>query len=316
MATFDFNISAADLVTSAIRSFGGIEEEETLNASQLQDGIQAANLLIKTWQKQGAHLWRQTEGVLFLNVGQFRYELGPSGDRTAEELDFVETSMAGAQTSGNTIIDVVATAGMAAADEIGIFVNTANRFWTTIVSVDSDTQLTITDALPSDINDNATVFTFTERIQRPLRILHGRRRAGGPSVGEIPTFPLSHNYYFDLTTRSTATGLPVEHYYKPLLNEGALFLWPVPSSVDFLFKFTFSKPLADIDTNSDLTDFPQEWLDPLKWNIARKLMTDYRVVAQERQFILTEASQTLEGALDFDRENAPLRFIPELRGFG
>lgn len=119
-----------------------------------------------------------------------------------------------------------------------------------------------------------------------------------------------------MTTRSTATGLPVEHYYKPLLNEGALFLWPVPSSVDFLFKFTFSKPLADIDTNSDLTDFPQEWLDPLKWNIARKLMTDYRVVAQERQFILTEASQTLEGALDFDRENAPLRFIPELRGYG
>lgn len=315
MATFDFNISASDLVTSSLRIIGAIEEEETIQAVQLQDGLQALNLLIKSWQRHGVHIWRKIEGVLFLESGKFRYELGPNGDRSCEEEDFVETRMDGAQTAGATSITVLSTTGMAANDNIGIFIDTATRQWTTIVSVDTATTLTIADPLQANTNDNATVFVFTERIQRPLRILHGRRRAG-KNAGEIPTFPLSHNLYFDLTTRFTARGLPVEHYYKALLNEGALFLWPVPNNVDFLFKFTFSKPLADIDANADLTDFPQEWLDAIKFNLAVRLMHEYRTPIAERDQIRRDAEAYLEEVLDFDREYAPMRIMPDLRKYG
>ena len=315
-ATYDFNITAVDLVKSSLRVIGALEEEETPSAAQLSDGIQALNLLIKSWQRQGAHLWRKREAVLPLTQGQFKYLIGPNGDRSALEDDFIETRMDGAQLMGATVITVDDTTGMAAADEIGIFINTALRQWTTIVSVDDSTTLTITDGLVDDTNDDATVFTFTERIQRPLRLIHGRRRAGGPNVSEIPTFPLSHNYYYDLTTRSTATGLPVEHQYEPKLNEGELFLWPVPSSVDFLFKFTFTQPFADIDVSSDLTDFPQEWLDALKFNLAKKIMHEYRVPPQERTEIKEEAAETLITVLEFDREYAPTRIMPDLRGHG
>lgn len=314
MPTYDFNITAVDLVKSSLRVVGALEEEESPSNVQLQDGIQALNLLIKGWQKQGAHLWRKREAVLPLNQGQFKYLLGPNGDRSALEDDFIETRVDGDITSGVTIIPLLDTTGMAVNDEIGIFVNTALRFWSTIVSVDSSTQVTITDSLSDDVNDGSTVFTFTERIQRPLRLLHGRRRAGPPTVSEIPTFPLSHNYYYDLTTRSTAKGLPVEHQYEPKLNEGELFLWPVPSSVDFLFKFTFTQPFQDIDQSSDLTDYPQEWLDSLKWNLAKKIMHEYRLPIPERQEIKEEASETLITVLEFDRENAPMRIMPDLRG--
>ena len=316
MATFDFNLTAVQLVKSSLRIVGALEEEEEASNSQLQDGIQALNLLIKSWQRQGAHLWRKREAVLPLTQGQFKYLLGPNGDRSALEDDFIETRMDGAQSSGATAIVVDDTTGMAANDEIGIFINTATRQWTTIVSVDSSTNLTIADGLVDDTNDNATVFTFTERIQRPLRVIHGRRRAGPDTVSEIPTFPLSHNYYYDLTTRSTSSGLPVEHMYEPKLNEGELFLWPVPSSVDFLFKFTFTTPFTDIDTNSDLTDFPQEWLDALKFNLAKKIMHEYRLPIAERQEIKQEAAETLITVLEFDREYAPTRIMPDLRGHG
>lgn len=313
MATYDFNVSAVEIVKSALRIFGALEEAEDPDASQLQDGMQALNMLIKTWQKQAIHLWRKTEGVLFLNYGQSRYLLGPAGDRAAEETDFIETRMAGAQSAGATSITLDSTAGMAAADQIGIFVNAQLRHWTTIVSVDTTTTLTITAALPADTLDNATVFTYTELIQRPLRILQGRRRAGGPEVGEIPTFDLSRNYYFDLTTRSTALGLPVEHHYTPILNNGELYLWPVPNNVDYLFKFTFTKPFADIDVNSDLADVPQEWLDPLKFNLAAKIMHEYRVPLAERQVIKAEAVESLEQALEFDREVSPVYIQPDYR---
>lgn len=313
MATFDFNITAVELVKSSLRVIHALEEAEEPSAAQLQDGIQALNLMIKTWQKQAIHLWRKTEGVLFLNNGQSRYLLGPSGDRTCEETDFVETRMDGAQLSGATSVTVDDTTGMAAADQIGIFVNTTLRHWTTILSVDSSTTLTITAGLPDDTLDNATVFTFTNLIERPLRILHGRRRAGGPEVGEIPTFDLSRNYYFDLTTRNTALGLPVEHHYTPILTNGELYLWPVPNNVDFLFKFTFSKPLADIDTNSDFTDFPQEWLDALKFNLAKKIMPEYRLPIAERNEIKAEAEFTLETVLEFDREVSPVYIQPDFR---
>lgn len=316
MPSFDFNITAADLVKSSLRVVGALEEGESPSAVQLQDGLQASNILIKSWQGQGAHLWRKTEGVLFLNAGQHRYLLGPSGDRTAEETDFIETTMTGAQLSGATLITVGDTTGMLASDNIGIFINTSLRHWTTIVSVDDSTTLTITDGLPDDTLASATVFTYTDLIQRPLRLLHGRRRAGNATVGEIPTFPLTRGYYFDLTTRSTATGLPVEHHYEPILTNGELYLWPVPSNVDFLFKFTFAKPLADLDNNSDLADFPQEWLDALKFNLAKKIMHEYRLPIAERQEIKQEAGETLETALEFDRENAPMRIMPDLRGHG
>lgn len=316
MATFDFNLTAHDIVRLSLQNIGAIEENEQLTNFQIQDGIKYLNLLIKTWQKQGAHLWRKREGVLPLTKGQFKYLLGPGGDRSALEDDFIETRMDGAQSAGATVIIVDDTTGMAANDEIGIFIDTATRQWTTIVSVDSSTQLTITDGLQADTNDNATVFTFTERIQRPLRLIHGRRRAGGPNVSEIPTFPLSHNYYYDLTTRQTSQGLPVEHQYEPKLNNGELFLWPVPSNVDFLFKFTFTQPFADIDTNSDLSDFPQEWIDPLIWNLSKKEMHSYRLPIQEREQIISEATVSLENALEFDREYAPTRIMPDLRGHG
>ncbi len=316
MPTFDFNLTAVDIVRLSLQNIGALEEEEELSAAQISDGIKYLNLLIKTWQKQGAHLWRKREGVLPLTQGQFKYLLGPNGDRSALEDDFIETRMDGAQSSGATVITVDDTTGMAAADEIGIFINTSLRQWTTIVSVDDSTTLTITDGLVADTNDNATVFTFTERIQRPLRLLHGRRRAGPDTVSEIPTFPLTHNYYYDLTTRSTASGLPVEHQYEPKLNEGELFLWPVPSSVDFLFKFTFTQPFGDIDTNSDFTDFPQEWLDPLLWNLSKKEMHSYRLPIAERNEIKEEANSSLAMALEFDREYAPTRIMPDLRGHG
>ncbi len=322
MATFDFNLTAVKLVESSLRVAGALEEEEPVEPVALQNGIEAANTLIKHWTAQGAHLWKKTEGVLFLNSDQKRYLLGPTGDRTAEENDFIETRMDGAQLSAATSITVVDTTGMAAADTIGIFIDISTRFWTTIVSVDTATTLTITGALPSDTLDRATVFTFTNFIERPLRILHGRRRAGGPEVGEIPTFPLSRGYYFDLTTRDSAKGLPVEHHYEPIIEvvngrrNGELFLWPVPNNVDYLFKFTFAKPFEDIDTNSDLTDFPVEWLRALKFNIAEDLMHEYRVPATERQFIIDKAESTLETAFNFDRENAPTRIMPDLRGHG
>ena len=316
MATYDFNITAVDLVKASLRVVGALEEEETPNASQLSDGIQALNLMIKSWQRQGAHLWRKTEGVLFLENDKFRYLLGPTGDRACEELDFVETRMDGAQLSGATSITVDSTAGMTAGDQIGIFVTTVLRHWTTIVSVDTSTTLTITAGLPADTLDDSTVFTYTNLIQRPLRIIHGRRRAGGPEVGEIPTFQLARGAYFDLTTRATSKGLPVEHHYEPILTNGELYLWPVPNNVDYLFKFTFTKPLADIDTNSDFADFPQEWLDALKFNLAKKVMHEYRAPIAERQEIKQEAAETLAAVLEFDRENAPMQITPDFRGRG
>lgn len=322
MATYDFNLTAVNLVKASLRVIGAIEEAEEPDASQLQDGIEALNIMIKYWQAQGAHIWRHAEGVLFLEYKQYRYLLGPTGDRACEETDFVETKMDGAQLSGAASITVDSTSGMAASDTIGIYIDSDERHWTTIVSVDSSTTLTITDVLPDDTIDNATVYTYTDKIQRPLRVLQGRRRGGGSEVGEIPTFALSRQGYFDLTNRSITTGLPVEHHYTPIISttgsdrHGELFLWPAPSNVNYLFKFTFTKPLADIDTNSDLSDFPVEWINALKFNLASEIAPEYRVPLQERDRIDAKAESMLERVLEFDRENAPIKMMPDLRGFG
>jgi len=310
MATTDFNLTAAQLVEDALKLNGLLVEDQPLESTALQNGLTSLNLMVKTWQAQGLHLWSKTEGVLFIRPGQTDYFLGATGDEATNFDGFIKTELTADAAISATVLVVTSTTGMVALDRIGIQLNDATRQWTTIVSVDSPTGLTITDPLLDAADSTNTVFTYTTQIQRPLRIL-GMRRANTDSDTEIEVTPFdSRSQYFNQPNKESQ-GTLVQYYYTPELGNGRVYLWQTGQSINDFIRFTFERPLNDFDDNDDPADFPVEWTETLLYNLSKRLGVAGNVPQQRLSNIAAEAQFLLDQALGFDTDPLFLQVQPE-----
>ena len=125
--------TAGTIVNGALRLLGVIDANQSTPADQMNDGLEALNFMIKSWQSQGLHLWTKTEGILFLDPGKTDYKLGPTGDEAANFDDFVNTEMAVAGITTDRTLTLDSTAGMQGADDIfGLDPSESTQGWTVI----------------------------------------------------------------------------------------------------------------------------------------------------------------------------------------
>jgi len=384
----NFNMTAQQLIDNAFSKIGVKKMEQPLIAAELQDGIDNLNLMMKSWQAQGLHLWSMEEGVLFLDAGVNEYSLGATGDHACRLSDFVgaettadavtgdviltlesttgmasndyigielddgtrewktiatvdsatqvtfcaldgltSTTLTSARTTGQTVMPVASSAGMTAGNNVAVILTSGSIDLTTIASVDSSTQITLTVALTGNAaNGNAvhvyatdtglsddvatgnTVFTYTTLIERPMRILSFRRKTYGyDDELEVTAWP--RNKYFNQTNK-TAQGTVVNAYYSPQLSDGKVYVWQTASSVNQLLRFTYEKPIDDIDLSTDNLEFPVEWLDCISTNLAAKLAVIYDVPPAKTQMLFSLAQGSLDNMLGFDQENESLNISP------
>lgn len=307
--SIDFSVTALDIINQAFSKIGVKAAEQALTAQETQDGLDSLNLMVKAWQGQGLHLWTRQEGVLFLDVGKTDYLIGPSGDEATNLDDFVGTTTTTAESALATVIEVTSTTGMTAADNVGIQLDDATRHWTTIVSVDSSTQITITTGIPSAAASNNTVFTFTNLIERPLRVTSFRRKTFNED-NEIQVESWSRNEYFNQVNK-TSQGTVVNAYYSPLLTNGRMYVWQTASSVNDFVRFSFERNIEDFDVTTNNPDFPIEWAETLIWNLGGRLGIDYNAPPQKLQLIASTAAGMLENLLGFDEEFQSLNLQPD-----
>ncbi len=71
----DFNLTAREIVTFALKQLRMVGAGETPSAEDMTDGIEALNLMLKAWQMTMPNLWRQTEGTLTLTSATASYSL-------------------------------------------------------------------------------------------------------------------------------------------------------------------------------------------------------------------------------------------------
>jgi hypothetical protein len=304
-----FTMTAIQVINKAFSKIGVKTAEQDLQPDEYQDGQDSLNLMIKAWGAQGLHLWCKEEGLLFLDAGKSNYNLGPTGDEACELDDFIGTGTTAAYVATDTVIAVTSTTGMAAADYVGIELNNNTRHWTTIVSVDNATQITITTGLLSASKSGSTVFTFTNLIERPNRILSYRRKTYG-NDSEIPVSSLSRNSYFNQVNK-LQQGTVVNCYYSPQLGNGRAYVWQTASSVNDLLRFTYERPLEDITIDEDNIDFPVEWLETIIYNLAARLVDDYNVPIPKADRIVQKAAFLLDELLGWDEEMESIFLQPD-----
>ena len=305
----DFNMTARQVVNKAFSKIGVKIAEQALEHDELQDGIETLNLMIKAWGAQGLHLWSKEEGVLFLDPGKTDYNLGATGDEACQLDDFIGTTSTAAQITAAAIIPVADTTGMVVGDKVGVELDNNTRYWSTILTVDSATQITLVNGISSASKSGSSVYTFTTLVKRPNRVLSTRRKTFGQN-NEIPVSLWSRNQYFNQVNK-TSKGTVVNCYYSPQLNDGRLYVWQTASNVNDLIRFTFERPLEYITNGDDNIDFPTEWLEALVYGIAHRLTDDYSTPFGKADRIAQKANQFLDELLGWDEEMESLNLQPD-----
>lgn len=306
--TVTFNYNRDQIIRGALRKISAIASGETPDSQTVQDCADQLNAMVKAWMATGIHLWTESEAILFVQIGQPSYVLGPgSGDHSTQV--YTQTTLATAAALNATSISVVSNTNVANGGNIGVTLNSGNIFWTTVTTF-SGTAVNLTTALTDSAPAGGQVYVASPNIDRPLRIPAARRWVAVSNI-ETPLIPLSRSDYRNLPNK-LQTGMVTQYFYDPrggANTTGQIFLWPTPvDTTNNNIKFTYYRPLQDFNTAANTPDFPQEWIDTLMWNLAKKMAPEFDCPPQRYQMIAAEAATSLDLVSGWDREPESVYF--------
>ena len=144
---------------------------------------------------------------------------------------------------------------------------------------------------------------------KPLKVIQAWNRDLNSSV-DIPMRILTRQEY-NILGNKTITGNPIQIFYEPLLDYGVLHVFPTPdatSTTNNKIYLVYQRPFEDFINSTDTPDFPQEWLEALKYGLAARLAPEYGVPLEQRQFLNREAGDLKVVALGFGTEEGSLYF--------
>jgi len=306
----NFSLTCTQIISEALEVLGILGPGITATADELQSCKRSLNMMVKSWQTDGLHLWLHTEAALFLVDGQAEYDL--PGANVAKVSSLTETALSADAADTDTTVDVDSITGISTGDTIGVVQDDDTILWTTVNGAPAGSTVTLTDALTAAASEDNRVWVYSDTIERPNRITDMRRRHAKGSSDDLDTpvtLMLGRRDYFMLPNKSN-TGVPVQAYYDPQTTTGKLYVWPAPDTVDDHLRFTYSRPLQDFDGLADDPDFPTEWIKALVYNLAVDIAPKFGL----RPFpeVIAQATNTREALLGWDREMEPIQFEPEM----
>lgn len=295
----DYNRTRNEILIGALRLIGKASRGKTPGADDIADGAEALELWVKHLQSSGIHLWKLKEATLFITKGTASYSF-PGAHCTHS---YVETDIASAASSGASTIEVDSITDMSASDNIGIALDDGTLQWTTINGAPSGTTVTLTDVLTDEVSVDATVFVYTTKIIRPLRVIEARRK----DTSDVPIDVVPRQEYYDQPNK-TSNGKVNLVYYDPQLTTGLFKIWPTGSAVDDKIEITLMLPIEDFDSSNVDPDLPQEWIRTIKWGLASDLGPEYGIKLDRQRYVDKKAAKLLKEVSEFDAEGGSVRF--------
>lgn len=306
--TTTFNYNRDQIIRRALRLIGAIASSEVPDAQTVQDSADALNAMVKRWMANGLHLWTTVEAVMFVQIGQVQYTLGPNSTDHAAQV-YTQTQLLNSVANGAGTIQVVSTTNIVNGVGIGVTLNSGDIFWSTVSSISAN-NVNLSQPLPDSAYQFANVYVTSPNIDRPLRIPAARRWNSISGI-ETPLMPLSRLDYEALPDK-LQTGEVTQFYYNPqggAVNVGALFLWPAPQDTTTnSIKFTYYRPIQDFDTAGNTPDLPVEWIDTIVFNLALSLALEYDCPPQRYTMIKEQALVYMDEVSGWDKEDTSAYF--------
>lgn len=303
-----FATTRDDIIRQAALMVGAVGANVAMQSRIHLDFAFMLNAIVKRWQAKGIHLWTVSEATLFPEPGQIMYTAGTGAtDHIAETV--YDTTLDGAEATGQTTLSVTSTTNMTVGDKIGVLLDDNTWHWSTISSLVAGDTVTIADALPSDAASGSEVFWYTANIARPLKITDYRSEA--ISDGTVVPLTLSSRFHYNGLSGKETAGSFQHAFYETRLNTGNIYLYQVPSTVTHLVKFTWWKPIEIFSTGANSPDLPAEQVQALIFNLAFAMSPQYPARSAQQVNNIKEQALLYEAQLaGWDREMESVEMAP------
>ena len=292
----DYNRTRDQIINGALRLCNVSGRGKAASADDIADASEALELMVKGLQKNGPFLWKKKEATVFIDQVSQSYLLGPTGGHATSSYQETTLSVAGAAAAGTVTVTTVT--GIASGDYIGIELDNDTMQWTTVNGAPAGSVLTLTAALTSAAAVGSTVYTYTTKMPRPLKILE---------TDEATVRIVSNEEYTSLSSKD-ATGPVNQLHYRPTLTNGTLFVWPVGETATDKIKITYQSPVEDFDSASNDPDFPQEWIETLKFLLASRYGPEVPINLKRQEWLTSVAESMLQDLLDWNGEDGSIFF--------
>jgi len=291
------------VINGALRLVGAYSPPADPRPEHVSKTIEACNMMLKTWQVQNL-LWLREFATVFLVKGQRKYFLGPNSTSKGA-INYYEDAIDADLVATDTVITVEDSSNMTAADIIGIKLDDNTIHWDTIASVDSATQVTITTGVAGAATDGNFLYNYptSEALYRPTRVFAATRltRTGQ----EIPIDDdnlLSRSDYFSLTNKDTQ-GTVTQIYFDKQRSTGHLYVWSTSDNNLDRLVLDLDRQIQLVTDTNDEYDFPEEWLEPIKYGLAVRIAPEHAVSGTAYNIIANTFSGLATNVLGFEIEH-------------
>jgi hypothetical protein len=305
--SFDFSQNRDELIKDSFITAGVEDVFDTPESEFNQYASKELNRMIKGWMADGLHLWAIQPAYLFLEKDKREYSLGTDHFTKA----FVSTTVKVAGVDTDTSLDVASTTGVTAGDYCLVAMDDGTLHTTTVaVVVDADT-VTLNDALDGAVAVGRAVYFYTTKAIRPIRVQQGVYH---DFTGDYDTrmYQISRDEFWALSSKGTDSR-PSQWYFDPQLTASKLRIYGEPSSVQDYLILVAHFPFDDMDAAADNFSFPQEWYDPIHWNLAYRLAMQFGAPRDRVINCRNMAIETKDRAMGWDEERSEIQLRPDVR---
>lgn len=296
--SFNFTVTATDVIREAMLNIGAIGESEVPTAQEFNDCLRKLNLLVKQWMGSqdfapGLKMWERARGDLFLSSSKGVYQLGPTGDNFAASVatsndpsvTFNTNQLSQTTTSGSSVLNFSSVSNFTLGDFLVIQLDSGDIYSSTVGSINSGAK-TITlgnsNTLPSQASGSAYVWNYSQKGQRPLGIVTCSLRDS--SNNDTPLNVMTLQDYELLPTKTSPQYLqdPTAWYYESQI--GSQINSPVITGPGMLYldcggaqdvtkhlHMVWIRPVMDFVNPGDNPEYPQQWYRALCWGLSREI---------------------------------------------
>lgn len=279
-ASWDFSLTAAQIIQSAYEDLGVVVPGGTVATADSTMALSRLNMIVKQHQGRadgspGMPIHTRQRITMPLALGQQTYLIGPNATDSPSSTVVGRTTISNLEAAGQTILSITSntdvtsypgtTVTMTSGDVIGIQLDAGTIQWTTITGTPGVTA-TVVNALSSQSSAGKYVWWFTSRAQRFPYIEFAAIR--DENFNDTPVDIYTQVQQYEATVAKFADGTPTCILVEPLRLNTRITVNTQPTDVTKQLYLTVLYPSEDYDATTNDIAFPQEALRYLSWELA------------------------------------------------
>ena len=309
-----------DTILEDAAEIGGILDPEggELSARQKVRLCRYLNNMIKSWQADGMQVWIRKLVGIFLQRNQGTYTFNWEQSQYSSQIfngRYIQTNLV---SGSGTTINITSTQGMSVLSSlsgtntfIAIERTNGTYHYSNIVSIDSNTQLTISSG-GTDYLVGGYVYYYTDLAPRLSRIYAGYVRS--PQGFDTPVRIITRDEY-NLFGVKTTPGQSVQVFYDMGWPTASLRVYPTLNVNGYLLFLEGMFPFQVFTEPSDMPDFPEEWINAIVYGLAEEIAFRYGMDEKRLAAVAQKAKYWRDMALGMSQENS-IYMQPEANMYG